>query len=189
MVLSAADRGDQITLLHTLCLWSLNQSEEVKAMIAQGYKSRTTKDKLDTNIPLSVQPWGRDGEKRRYWLVEGQNDTHFRVYRESNPQTAKATWWSVAGSIDELRVLAKVLDEEDGHREAKTLSERMNNAVPRFEASEVVSVARNHIILRTDDFAETQASRVPCQPYRRFHQARTWFLALRRSHPRQAPTV
>lgn len=112
-------------------------------MIAQAYKSRTTKDKLDTNIPLSVQPWGRDGEKRRYWLVEGQNDTHFRVYREGNPHTAKATWWSVAGSIDELRALAKVLDEDDGQREAKTLSERMINAVPRFEASEVVSTMRS----------------------------------------------
>jgi hypothetical protein len=76
-------------------------------MVAQAYKSRTSKDKLDTNIPLSVQPWGRDGEKRRYWLIEGQNDTHFRIYREANPQTPKATWWSVAGSIDELRVLAR----------------------------------------------------------------------------------
>lgn len=107
-------------------------------MIAQAYKSRTTKDKLDTNIPLSVQPWGRDGEKRRYWLIEGQNDTHFRIYREANPQSPKATWWSVAGSIDELRVLASVLADDDGHREAKALSERMLNAVPRFEASEVV---------------------------------------------------
>jgi hypothetical protein len=111
-------------------------------MIAAAYKSRTTKDKLDTNIPLSVQPWGRDGEKRRYWLVEGQNDTHFRIYREGNPHTSKATWWSVAGSIDELQVLANVLKEEDGHKEAKTLSERMINAVPRFEASEVVSAVR-----------------------------------------------
>lgn len=111
-------------------------------MIAAAYKSRTSKDKLDTNIPLSVQPWGRDGEKRRYWLVEGQNDTHFRVYREGKPHTSKATWWSVAGSIDELSALAKVLDEEDGHREAKTLSERMINAVPRFEASEVVGAVR-----------------------------------------------
>jgi hypothetical protein len=158
-------------------------------MIAQAYKSRTTKDKLDTNIPLSVQPWGRDGEKRRYWLVEGQNDTHFRVYREGNPQTTKATWWSVAGSIDELKVLAKVLDEEDGHREAKALSERMNNAVPRFEASEVVSTATLHKILCSDDYAETKAPRIPCQPHCRLHQTRTWLLALRRSHPRQAPAI
>ncbi|KAF1351646.1 hypothetical protein EJ07DRAFT_33350, partial [Lizonia empirigonia] len=143
---------ERITLLHTLCLWSLNQSEEVKTMIANGYKSRTTKDKLDTNIPLSVQPWGRDGEKRRYWLVEGQNDTHFRVYREGNPHTAKATWWSVAGSIDELRVLAKVLEEDDGHREAKALSERMINAVPRFEASETKRKRREYRVNRTAAF-------------------------------------
>ncbi|UPX12251.1 uncharacterized protein EKO05_0002807 [Ascochyta rabiei] len=147
---------ERITLLHTLCLWSLNQSEEVKAMIAQAYKSRTTKDKLDTNIPLSVQPWGRDGEKRRYWLVEGQNDTHFRVYREGNPHTAKATWWSVAGSIDELRVLAKALDEDDGHREAKTLSERMINAVPRFEASEVKRKRREYRVNRTAAFTRPE---------------------------------
>ncbi|KAF2623997.1 hypothetical protein BU25DRAFT_493900 [Macroventuria anomochaeta] len=147
---------ERIILLHTLCLWSLNQSEEVKAMIAQAYKSRTTKDKLDTNIPLSVQPWGRDGEKRRYWLVEGQNDTHFRVYREGKSQTAKATWWSVAGSIDELRVLAKVLEEEDGHREAKMLSERMINAVPRFEASEVKRKRREYRVNRTAAFTRPE---------------------------------
>ncbi|KAF2993965.1 hypothetical protein E8E13_000648 [Curvularia kusanoi] len=147
---------ERITLLHTLCLWSLNQSEEVKAMIAQAYKSRTTKDKLDTNIPLSVQPWGRDGEKRRYWLIEGQNDTHFRIYREGNPQTPKATWWSVAGSIDELRVLANVLAEEDGHREAKALSERMLNAVPRFEASEVKRKRREYRVNRTAAFVRPE---------------------------------
>lgn len=116
-------------------------------MVAQAYKSRSTKDKLDTNIPLSVQPWGRDGEKRRYWLIEGQNDTHFRIYREGKPQTPKATWWSVAGSIDELRVVAHVLSDEDGHREAKALSERMTNAIPRFEASEVVSATVSRAVL------------------------------------------
>lgn len=126
-------------------------------MIAQAYKSRTTKDKLDTNIPLSVQPWGRDGEKRRYWLIEGQNDTHFRVYREGKAQTPKATWWSVAGSIDELRVLANVLAEEDGHREAKALSERMTNAIPRFEASEVVSPPCLAGVSGTDKHVEAEA--------------------------------
>ncbi|KAJ4329762.1 hypothetical protein N0V87_010584 [Didymella glomerata] len=147
---------ERVTLLHTLCLWSLNQSEEVKTMIANAYKSRTTKDKLDTNIPLSVQPWGRDGEKRRYWLIEGQNDTHFRVYREGNSHTPKATWWSVAGSIDELKALAKVLEEEDAHREAKTLSERMNNAVPRFEASEVKRKRREYRVNRTAAFTRPE---------------------------------
>ena len=97
-----------------------------------------------------MQPWGQDGDKRRYWLVEGQNDTHFRIYRESNvhppiPRTKKEKvkpekyeWFSVAGDIDALRVVAHKLEEEDGRKEAKTLGERMLNAIPRFEASEAV---------------------------------------------------
>jgi len=85
-----------------------------------------------------VQAWGRDGDKRRYYLVEGQNDTHFRIYRESDPKLKKVQWISVAGSIEELRVLAKKLEEEDGHKDARALSERMLNAVPRFEASDNV---------------------------------------------------
>ncbi|KAH6622133.1 hypothetical protein C7974DRAFT_435169 [Boeremia exigua] len=147
---------ERITLLHALCLWSLNQSEDVKAMIAQAYKSRTTKDKLDTNIALSVQPWGRDGEKRRYWLIEGQNDTHFRVYREASSKTPKSTWWSVAGSIDELKALADVLADEDGHREAKALAERMTNAVPRFEASENKRKRREYRVNRTAAFTRPE---------------------------------
>jgi hypothetical protein len=147
---------DRITLLHALCLWSLNQNEIVKTMITSGYKSRTTKDRLDTNIPLSVQPWGRDGEKRKYWLIEGQNDTHFRVYRETNPGTKNVAWWSVAGSIDELRALAKVLDEEDGAKEAKSLSERMINACPRFEASEVKRKRREYRISRSAAFVRPE---------------------------------
>ncbi|KAF1851236.1 uncharacterized protein K460DRAFT_303225 [Cucurbitaria berberidis CBS 394.84] len=145
---------ERITLLHTLALWSLNQNEQIKVMINNGYKSRTTKDRLDTNIPLSVQPWGRDGDKRRYWLVEGQNDTYFRIYRESDPKLEDVQWFSVAGSIDELRVLAKKLEEEDGHKEAKALSERMINAVPRFEASEVKRKRREANHHRKNTFAQ-----------------------------------
>jgi hypothetical protein len=110
-------------------------------MIKEGYKSRTTKDKADTNIPLSVQPWGRDGDNRRYWLVEGQDDTSFRVYRESNPKLKNINWWSVAGDIDQIRVLAQKLVDDDGTREAKSLSERMLNAIPRFEATAEVCFA------------------------------------------------
>ncbi|KAH4800489.1 hypothetical protein HBH69_197970 [Parastagonospora nodorum] len=144
---------ERITLLHTLSLWSLNQNEQVKTMIANAYKSRTTKDRLDTNIPLSVQPWGLDGDKRRYWLVEGQNDTHFRVYRETDPhKTKKVKWFSVAGDIDELRVVATKLEEEDGRKEAKALSERMINAIPRFEASEVKRKRREYRLNRNATF-------------------------------------
>lgn len=72
--------------------------------------------------------------------MEGQSDTHFRVYRETDPHRRKRVdWFSVSGDIDTLRVVANKLVDEDGRKEAKALSERMLNAVPRFEASEVVS--------------------------------------------------
>jgi hypothetical protein len=77
-------------------------------------------------------------------LIEGQDDTDFRVYRESNPALKSTTWWSVAGSIDELRVLAAKLQEEDGSREAKALGERMLHAIPRFEATEEVRKTRHY---------------------------------------------
>ncbi|KAG9196187.1 hypothetical protein G6011_01308 [Alternaria panax] len=147
---------ERITLLHSLCLWSLNQNEQVKVMINNAYKSRTTKDKQDTNIPLSVQAWGRDGDKRRYYLVEGQNDTHFRIYRESDPKNKNVQWISVAGSIDELRALATKLEEVDGHKEAKALGERMLNAVPRFEASENKRKRREYTRQRKDAFTRPE---------------------------------
>ncbi|CAN9199138.1 hypothetical protein CC77DRAFT_1031728 [Alternaria alternata] len=147
---------ERITLLHSLCLWSLNQNEQVKAMINNAYKSRTTKDKQDTNIPLSVQAWGRDGDKRRYYLVEGQNDTHFRIYRETDPSRKNVQWISVAGSIDELKALATKLEEVDGHKEAKALGERMLNAVPRFEASENKRKRREYTRQRKDAFTRPE---------------------------------
>jgi hypothetical protein len=160
-------------------------------MITNAYKSRTTKDKLDTNIPLSVQPWGLDGDKRRYWLVEGQNDTHFRVYRETDPhKTKKVKWFSVAGDIEELRVVAAKLEEEDGRREAKLLGERMINAIPRFEASEVVCVfGLDYLREPADNIAEAQAARVPPQSHCCLHTPRPWLLPVRGTHPRQAPAI
>jgi hypothetical protein len=84
-----------------------------------------------------VQPWGRDELKRRYWLIEGQDDTHFRLYRESNPALKTNTWWSVAGSIPELKVVADNLERERSQH-SKRLSEKIKNAIPRFEGSEEV---------------------------------------------------
>jgi len=105
------------------------------AVIKESYKQQRHDD--DLNQPLSVQPWGRDGDKRRYWLVEGQDDTHFRLYRESNPVLKHNTWRSVAGSIDELKGAAEKLGE-DGSQAARRLKERILISIPRFEASEEV---------------------------------------------------
>ncbi|EPE34087.1 hypothetical protein GLAREA_07100 [Glarea lozoyensis ATCC 20868] len=96
---------ERLTLLRTLILWSLSSSESVKGIIQASYKQNRHED--DLNQPLSVQPWGSDGDRRRYFLIEGLDDTHFRVYRESNHTGIKRTWWSVAGDIDELKQLKR----------------------------------------------------------------------------------
>lgn len=86
-----------------------------------------------------MQRWGSDADKRRYFLIEGQDDTSFRVYRESNPAATQRTWWSVASSIEDLKALADKLETKDGGPMAKTLARRIHMAMPRFEAGEDVS--------------------------------------------------
>jgi hypothetical protein len=131
-----ADSIPQLTLLRTLILWALSSSDIVKGIITASYKQSRHED--DLNQPLSVQPWGSDGDRRRYYLIEGLDDTHFRVYRESNHTGIKRTWWSVASDIDELKLLAEKLSKEDGGQKARLLSGKMLAAVPRFEATEEV---------------------------------------------------
>ena len=127
----------QLQLLRALILWSLSSSDVVQAKIKESYKQSRHED--DLNQPLSVQPWGTDSLKRRYWLIEGLDDTHFRLYRESNPKLKNISWWSVAGDIPELRAVADKLDGEKGTN-SKRLSERIRNAIPRFEGGEEVSL-------------------------------------------------
>ena len=124
-------------MLKALIIWSLSSSEAIQAILKESYKQQRHDD--DLNQPLSVQSWGRDGDKRRYWLIEGQDDTHFRLYRESNPLLKHNTWWSIAGSIDELKVVAERLGEE-GSQASRRLKERILAGVPRFEASEEVGL-------------------------------------------------
>lgn len=123
-------------------MWSLHSSDAIGNIIRDSYKQSRHED--DLNQPLSVQPWGRDGGKRRYWLIEGRDDTPFRLYRESNPVLKHSTWRSVAGSIDELKAVAEKLNTEDGTQAARRLSTRITNALPRFEATEEVLAAPKH---------------------------------------------
>jgi hypothetical protein len=141
---------ERLTLLRTLILWTMSSSEAVKALINQSYKQNRHED--DVNQPRSVQPWGSDADKRRYFLVEGQDDTGFRVYRESNPLGTNRTWWSVAGSIDELKALADKLETKDGGPKAKALSQRILAAVPRFEAGEEKRKRREYRQMRKEQF-------------------------------------
>ncbi len=122
--------------MKTLIMWSLESSEAVKIIIKDSYKQQRHDD--DLNQPLSVQSWGRDGDKRRFWLIEGQDDTHFRLYRESNPALKHNTWRSIAGSIDEVKEVADRLGEENTQA-SRRLRDRILTAIPRFEASEDVS--------------------------------------------------
>ncbi|KAG0648523.1 hypothetical protein D0Z07_5448 [Hyphodiscus hymeniophilus] len=141
---------ERLTLLKTLISWSLSSSDIVRGIIATSYKQNRHED--DLNQPLSVQPWGSDGDKRRYYLIEGLDDTHFRVYRESNHMAAKRTWWSVASDIDESKGLAEKLVNEDGGQKAKVLSGKILAAVPRFEATEEKRKRREYRQIRKQQF-------------------------------------
>lgn len=117
-------------------MWALTDSEAIQAIIKEKYKQQRHSD--DENQPLSVQPWGFDGDKRRYFLVQGLDDTSFRVYREGDRYKKTAHWWSVAGSIDEVKELAKKLEEVDATQAARRFAGRITNAIPTFEATEEV---------------------------------------------------
>lgn len=119
----------------------MSSSQLVKDMINASYKQNRHED--DLNQPLSVQPWGQDSYRKKYYLIEGQDDTHFRIYKEGGG-IKERTWWSVAGNIEELNVLADKLATEDGGQKARVLAMKMRNAVPRFEATEEVRMTLSH---------------------------------------------
>lgn len=125
----------RLDLLKTLVIWALGHSDAIKAMINAGYNGKRTND--DLNQPLSVQPWGFDSDKRRYFLVEGDDNCSFRVYRESNPAALyNRQWISVAGSIDEVKLLAEKLAKSDGGPNARKLSNSILKNIPNFEEKE-----------------------------------------------------
>ncbi|KAL2038450.1 hypothetical protein N7G274_008789 [Stereocaulon virgatum] len=144
---------ERLILLKALIIWSLGSSEAVQAIMKESYKRSRQDD--DLNQPLSVQPWGRDGDKRRYWLIEGQDDTHFRLYRESNPTLRHKTWRSVAGDIDEVKEVAHRLGEESSLL-GRRLRDRIMAAIPRFEASEEKRRRRDYRLARKAQFTRPE---------------------------------
>lgn len=143
-------------------MWALSDSEAIGAIIKEKYKQSRHND--DENQPLSVQPWGFDGDKRRYFLVQGLDDTSFRVYRDGDRYRKTWHWYSVAGTIDEVKELANKLEEVDGTQAARRLAGRITNAIPTFEATEEVcgvfrSIQQEGIVLthssRNGDVAST----------------------------------
>ena len=197
-------------------LWSLHTSEAVSGIIKENYKVSRRED--DKNIPLSVQPWGQDIKKHRYWLIEGLDDTSFRIYRESNnvavskvTTAAPADWRSIVGSIDELREMGEKLGQESA-QSSRRLSVNILGAIPRFEATEEVRTSCPCGIPRLVDCCaspscwsevkepfgqtdksfsvlETKTAGIPNGPKSSVQPARAWLLALRRSHTRQAHEI
>ncbi|KAL8764182.1 MAG: hypothetical protein Q9184_000151 [Pyrenodesmia sp. 2 TL-2023] len=139
----------RLTLMSTLVIWSLGSSEAIQDILRTMYKQQRQND--DRNQPLSVQPWGNDGDKRRYWLIEGRDDTPFRLYRESNPALKHVTWRSVAGSIEDLQLVAIKLDE-DGSQASRRLRDSIQAAIPRFEAGEDKRKRREYRMARKAQF-------------------------------------
>lgn len=172
-------------------MWALSSSEVVSGIIKDRYKQNRHAD--DENQPLSVQPWGADGDKRRYFLIQGLDDTGFRVYREAHRYTKNAQWWSVAGSIDEVKALAEKLEKVDGTQAARRLSVKMMNAIPMFEATEEVRNA--HLAtqytedVHADFVIETPPPRVPSAATRRLLAPRARVRHLRRPHAWQADAI
>ncbi|KAK2605347.1 hypothetical protein N8I77_008189 [Diaporthe amygdali] len=124
----------RVLLLKTLVLWALGYSDAVKAVINTSYNQKRAAD--DLNQPLSIQPWGHDSDKRRYYLIEGDDNCSFRIYREGNPAALyNRQWISVAGSIDEAKALAEKLGKDNGQN-ARKLSRSILNNIVNFEEKE-----------------------------------------------------
>ncbi|KAF1985902.1 hypothetical protein K402DRAFT_356303 [Aulographum hederae CBS 113979] len=141
---------ERLTLLKSLLLWSLHESDAISGIIKDSYKQNRHED--DLNQPLSVQAWGRDNDKRQFWLVEGQDDTSFRLYREGNRALKNIPWRSVAGSIEELREYGLNLSSESGQA-PRRLGERILAAIPRFEATEEKRKRREYRLNRKAQFS------------------------------------
>ncbi|KAI4834459.1 hypothetical protein E4T44_08790, partial [Aureobasidium sp. EXF-8845] len=141
-------------LLRTLAIWSLTSSEVVSQTIKDSYKGSRRDD--DLYQPLSVQHWGFDGDKRKYYLIEGQEDTTFRVYREANRASQHPQWWSVAETIDEVNALVEKLETKDTTQAARRLADKMKAAVPRFEASEEKRRRREYRQARKAQFTKPE---------------------------------
>ncbi|KAL8874544.1 MAG: hypothetical protein Q9174_000131 [Haloplaca sp. 1 TL-2023] len=127
----------RLTLLHSLIVWSLGSSEAIQGILKDRYKQQRHDD--DRNQPLSVQPWGRDGDKRR----------------ESNPALKNITWRSVAGTVEELQQTARKLSE-DGSQAARKLCDSIQAAIPRFEAGEDKRKRREYRLARKAQFVRPE---------------------------------
>lgn len=75
-----------------------------------------------------------------------------------------STWISVAGTIDEIRAVAKELEEDDSTKHALALKDKIMAAIYRFEEGESVSSLFPLLQCLLMKFLETEKTRVSCFP-------------------------
>lgn len=152
-------------------------------MIDNAYKNKRQED--DLNQPLSVQPLGSDSDKRRYFMIEGPEHTSFRIYRESNPAGFQRTWWSVAGSIEDVHALTDKLLTADGGPKARKLGQKLQEQIPHLEESLDVNAfaplsVNAHLLVEAvlTSTIEVEAPRVPPPAQAAVQAARPRLLAV-----------
>ncbi|KAK9367125.1 hypothetical protein V1509DRAFT_567547 [Lipomyces kononenkoae] len=149
------DWNGRLEFLLALVHWSLISSDAVRKILSKGYSGNRLED--DRNCELAVSPIGMDSERKRYYLVEGLNDTRFRLFRETNPRKRFVNWTSVASTHDELRRYTEQLKELDTSRHAKALTEKLAVQLPRLEAGEQKRKRQSYRIQRKQIQDETAA--------------------------------
>ena len=118
-----------VTILHQC----LSNSEAVRELIEQEYRSVPRSEDRDRTVPLSVHPLAII-KKDRYWLVEGR-DSNFRLFRETDPTKHVVNWESIADTIQGLRDFCDSIDHEG--RPGRDLARKIrDNVIPRHEAAE-----------------------------------------------------
>ncbi|KAK7207890.1 hypothetical protein BZA70DRAFT_29059 [Myxozyma melibiosi] len=145
----------RLEVLVALVHWSLTASEAVRQVLVQGYSQQRTDD--DSASPLAVLPIGLDSERKRYYLIEGENDTRFRLFCETNPRQRLVNWTPVASTFAEFKEFVDKLSETDTSRNAKALVESLTEELPRLEASELKRRKRDQRMLKRQ-YDEMQAA-------------------------------
>jgi hypothetical protein len=84
--LNSLSKEDRLGFLHMLVLWTLG-SENIRNSVNPG----------EREFPL-----GMDGSNYRYWLVQGQGATRFRIFRQTNPRLKRVEWVCVASSLPQV---------------------------------------------------------------------------------------
>lgn len=127
----------------------------MNASIKLAYKQTRRDD--DRNQPKAVQPWFTDRWRRKYYLIEGQEDTHFRIYRENDAKTAdRNVWFSVAGNIEEAKALADKFETEMPGNQGKIIADKIRMAIPRWEAAEEKRRRKDYRLARKAAFARPE---------------------------------